>query len=128
MSTLLLVLAALCAAIAAMPDALRGVGAIAEPVVAAQGTLLKYAGGPFNTAFISARLGAPHWQMQVQMSCGRPRCCPSLWNGHSLTPYPPHQHRALFALEAMQGGTGSMRELGRSSFTSRGGTWFSWVG
>ena len=58
MSALLLACVALCAAVAAMPEALTGMRAGAEPLVAAQGTLIKYAGGPFNTAFISARPGA----------------------------------------------------------------------
>ncbi len=62
MSALLLACAALCAAVAAMPEASTGVRAEAEPLVAAQGTLIKYAGGPFNTAFISARPGAWHLQ------------------------------------------------------------------
>jgi len=62
MSALLLACAALCAAIAAMPEASTGVRADTEPLVAAQGTLIKYAGGPFNTAFISARPGAWHLQ------------------------------------------------------------------
>jgi hypothetical protein len=123
MSALLLACMALCAAIAAMPEASTGVRADAEPLVAAQGTLIKYAGGPFNTAFISARPGAQHSRPPAQW------LAPSVTGLESPARSVVRQSRAPHGLEAAQGGPGRTQwGPGKSSFTSMGGTWSWWAG
>ena len=60
MSALLLAAVALCAIMAGEEAA--GVSAKPEPLVEHKGTLIKYAGGPMNTAFVSGTPGAPPLQ------------------------------------------------------------------
>ena len=60
MSALVLAAVALCAVMAGEEAA--GVSAKPEPLVEHKGTLIKYAGGPMNTAFVSGTPGAPRLQ------------------------------------------------------------------
>lgn len=55
MSPLLHIIVALYAALASAAP--MGTAAESEPVIAHKGTLVKYAGGPMNTAFISGNSG-----------------------------------------------------------------------
>ena len=55
MSPLLHIIVALYAALASAAP--MGTAAESEPVIAHKGTLIKYAGGPMNTAFISGNSG-----------------------------------------------------------------------
>ena len=69
MSTLVLAAVAVCAIMAG--EAPAGVSAKPEPLVEHKGTLIKYAGGPMNTAFISGTPGVPPFQASASPHQGR---------------------------------------------------------